>query len=166
MNTATQVAQEFRARHDYSVGRQAGGGSSGEAVDKWDGEPDADGPTLEELEVTADTYRKMYESFLHAYTGSVSQQWYPVADARVITPASRPLTASHPRRKLAMIFGALFGLMAGVGLAFAIARSRIAHSRIAHSRQASDRRSYRRERHSSGAEPEVRHASKLVFQGQ
>ena len=40
--------------------------------------------------MTADTYRKMYESFLQAYTSSVSRQSYPVADARVITPASRP----------------------------------------------------------------------------
>lgn len=112
MNNATQIAQEFRSRHDYSVARQqvSGDGTVDEEV-----EPDA--PTLEELEVAADTYRKMYESFLHAYTSSVSQQSYPVADARVITAASRPLSASHPRRKLVMAFGALFGLMAGVGLA-------------------------------------------------
>ncbi|HXV28829.1 MAG TPA: P-loop NTPase, partial [Sinorhizobium sp.] len=41
------------------------------------------------------------------------------ADARVITPATRPLGASHPRRKLVLAFGLVAGLMAGVGLAFA-----------------------------------------------
>ncbi len=119
MNTATQIAQEFRARHDYGIARQAGETApAGETVDNWDAGTDSHGPTLEELEVTADTYRKMYESFLQAYTSSVSQQSYPVADARVITPASRPLLASHPRRKLVMAFGALLGIMAGIGLAF------------------------------------------------
>ncbi len=117
MNNATQIAQEFRARHDYSVAVQRYG-TGGETVDGGDTGGETEGPTLEELEVTADTYRKMYESFLQAYTSSVSQQSYPVADARVITPASRPLSASHPRRKLVMAFGVLFGLMAGVGLAF------------------------------------------------
>jgi uncharacterized protein involved in exopolysaccharide biosynthesis/Mrp family chromosome partitioning ATPase len=109
MNTATQVAQEFRSRHDYSVSRKS---------DEINDVSDTEGPTLEELEVTADTYRKLYESFLQAYTSSVSRQSYPVADARVITPASRPLSASHPRRKLVVTFGALFGAMAGIGIAF------------------------------------------------
>jgi uncharacterized protein involved in exopolysaccharide biosynthesis/Mrp family chromosome partitioning ATPase len=113
MNNATQIAQEFRARHDYKVYRPTDAAAADVPA-----QSETEGPTLEELEVTADTYRKMYESFLHAYTSSVSQQSYPVADARVITPASRPLVASHPQRKLVMAFGALFGLMAGVGLAF------------------------------------------------
>jgi uncharacterized protein involved in exopolysaccharide biosynthesis/Mrp family chromosome partitioning ATPase len=119
MNTATQVAQEFRSRHDYSVSRHAGQTEiDGEEVDNWDAAAEIEGPTLEELEVTADTYRKLYESFLQAYTSSVSRQSYPVADARIITPASRPLFASHPRRKLVVTFGALFGAMAGIGIAF------------------------------------------------
>lgn len=112
MNQATKIAQEFRAKHDYGVGQRPSdepgqdGGSVGNA------------PTLEELEVTADTYRKMYESFLQAFTSSVSQQSYPVADARVITPATRPLVPSAPRKKLVLSFGALAGLIAGIGLAF------------------------------------------------
>lgn len=108
MNEATQIAQEFRARHDYEVARPEGG----------DVAAGGGTPTLEELEVTADTYRKMYESFLQAYTNSVSQQSYSVADARVITPATPPLGPSEPRRKLALAFGGLFGLILGVALAF------------------------------------------------
>jgi uncharacterized protein involved in exopolysaccharide biosynthesis/Mrp family chromosome partitioning ATPase len=111
MNLATQEAQEFRSRHDYSVRPQEG--------EEYDEAGSAlHGPTLEELEVTADTYRKMYESFLHAYTNSVSQQSYPVADARVITAATAPLYPSAPRPKLVLVFGVLAGIMAGVGVAF------------------------------------------------
>lgn len=112
MNKAMQVAQEFRARHDYRVTLPSDGqtGEENGTVTQ--------GPTLEELEVTADTYKKMYESFLQAFTSSVSQQSYPVADARVITAASRPLAPSHPRKKLVLAFGVLAGLMVGIGQAF------------------------------------------------
>jgi uncharacterized protein involved in exopolysaccharide biosynthesis/Mrp family chromosome partitioning ATPase len=119
MNAATQEAQEFRSRHDYTVG---GPPDPAEADGQFDGDVSGDaslaGPTLEELEVTADTYRKMYESFLHAYTNSVSQQSYAVADARVITAATTPLYPSAPRPKLVLAFGALGGIMVGIGLAF------------------------------------------------
>jgi uncharacterized protein involved in exopolysaccharide biosynthesis/Mrp family chromosome partitioning ATPase len=106
MNAAMAEAQEFRSRHDYSVGNETVE-ESGENV-----------PTLEELEVTAETYRKLYESFLHAYTNSVSQQSYPVADARVITAATAPLFPSAPRPKMMLAFGAVAGIVLGIGLSF------------------------------------------------
>ncbi len=105
MNEATQIAQQFRASHDYSLDREASSSEDGE-------------PTLEELEANAETYRKMYESFLQAYTNSVTQQSYPVADARVLTLATPPLSASAPRRKLILAFGLVAGVMLGVGIAF------------------------------------------------
>ena len=107
MNAAMAKAQEFRSRHDYSVGGDANDGNMVTAE-----------PTLEELDVTADTYRKMYESFLQAYTNSVSQQSYPVADARVITSATAPLFPSAPKPKLVLAFAAVAGLILGVGLSF------------------------------------------------
>lgn len=119
MNTATQIAQEFRSRHDYRVRAPGARLVNGEIVEDDDGGARDDAPTLEELEVTADTYRQMYESFLLAFTNNLSQQSYPVADARVITVATRPLAPSYPRKKLVLAFGILAGLMAGVGVAFA-----------------------------------------------
>lgn len=107
MNEAMAKAQEFRSRHDYSVGGEATDEGGANAV-----------PTLEELEVTAETYQKMYESFLQAYTNSVSQQSYPVADARVITAATAPLYPSTPRPKLMLAFAAVAGLIFGIGLSF------------------------------------------------
>lgn len=108
MNEAMARAQEFRSRHDYSVGNDPAGGDGATPE-----------PTLEELEVTADTYQKMYESFLQAYTNSVSQQSYPVADARVITAATAPLSPSAPKPKLVLAFAAVAGLILGIGVSFA-----------------------------------------------
>ena len=107
MNEARARAQAFRSRHDYSVSGDAG------ASDGINPEP-----TLEELEVTADTYQKIYESFLQAYTNSVSQQSYPVADARVITAATAPLYPSAPKPKLVLAFAGIAGLLLGIGLSF------------------------------------------------
>lgn len=107
MNEAMAKAQQFRSRHDYSIGNEAREQDGANAA-----------PTLEELEVTAETYQKMYESFLQAYTNSVSQQSYPVADARVITAATAPLYPSAPRPKLTLAFAAVAGLILGIGLSF------------------------------------------------
>jgi uncharacterized protein involved in exopolysaccharide biosynthesis/Mrp family chromosome partitioning ATPase len=116
MNEARARAQAFRSRHDYSVGGDAGDGAGGDAGDGDGINPE---PTLEELEVTADTYQKIYESFLQAYTNSVSQQSYPVADARVITAATAPLFPSAPKPKLVLAFAGVAGLILGIGLSFA-----------------------------------------------
>ncbi|MBZ9677696.1 GumC family protein [Mesorhizobium sp. ES1-1] len=115
MNEATRLAQEFRAKHDYSIDQvetAAGGGDGGSGGERQ--------TTLEQLEVTADTYRKMYESLLAAYTNSVDQQPYLIANARVITSATSPKVESWPRKKLIIAFGGLAGLVAGIG--FAVAR--------------------------------------------
>lgn len=121
MNEATRIAQEFRAKHDYSIGNigQEGTFVEGQGLSLNEEQPTRQ-TTLEQLEVTADTYRKMYESLLGAYTNSVDQQPYLIANARVITSATSQKTASRPRKTLILAFGALAGLVAGIG--FAVAR--------------------------------------------
>ncbi|WP_224517760.1 GNVR domain-containing protein [Mesorhizobium sp. CA8] len=119
MNNATRIAQEFRARHDYSVARPASVAlTEGNRTDTGDAGGETQERTLQELDLTADIYRKMYRNFLQAHTSSLSQETFPIADLRVITPASRPLSASYPRRELVVAFGALLGMMVGMGLAF------------------------------------------------
>lgn len=109
MNKATQIAQEFRATYDYRVDRPDEAAAGG---------PRADAPTLEQLEVAAETYRKMYESLLAAYTSAVNQQPFLIANSRVITAAVQPRVQSHPRTRLTLIFGAFAGLTLGIGVAF------------------------------------------------
>ncbi|WP_245454922.1 GNVR domain-containing protein [Mesorhizobium sp. M9A.F.Ca.ET.002.03.1.2] len=118
MNKATRIAQEFRAKHDYSIG-QGETSVDGQGLPLNEEQPKHQ-TTLEQLEVTAETYRKMYESLLGAYTNSVDQQPYLIANARVITSATSPKKASRPRKTLILAFGALAGLVAGIG--FAVAR--------------------------------------------
>ncbi len=116
MNKAAHDAQEFRAKRDYRITSTRG--------DDHSAEPDANENaakrqnTMEELDATAQTYRRIYESYLMAYTESVQKQSYSITNARVITEASPPLGKSHPRTKLILAFGAMMGGLAGLGIAF------------------------------------------------
>lgn len=122
MNVATHRVQSFRAKHDYSVDVRPE--DITEPNQLYNSNTNIDvgpkKPTLEELETTAETYRKIYESFLQAYTASVQRQSYPVSDARIITLAARPLTKSYPRTTLVLALALLIGLT--IGFALAIAR--------------------------------------------
>ena len=117
MNSAALDVQEFRARRDYRIiGRDKPGKPQAEGEEP---APDERGApqTLEELQSRADTYRKIYESFLQAYTESVQRQSYPVTNARVITRASKPKTKSSPKRTLILLAGTVIGGLLGLGLA-------------------------------------------------
>lgn len=117
LNAATQAAQAFRARHDYRIPDAT---PSGRAAIT--GETDSDefeAPTLEELEATADTYRKLYGSVLEAFTSSMQHKSYPYSLVRVITPASPPFHKASPRTKITLVFGALAGMLLGIGIAVA-----------------------------------------------
>jgi succinoglycan biosynthesis transport protein ExoP len=72
---------------------------------------------LHELEIGAQAYRALYDSFFQRYAESLQQQSFPVAEARVITPASPPWQRSHP--KVHNVLAATFGL--SLVLAFGIA---------------------------------------------
>jgi uncharacterized protein involved in exopolysaccharide biosynthesis/Mrp family chromosome partitioning ATPase len=109
LNVATNAVQAFRVTHDYRIPEVNEPQSADATVER---------PTLEELEATAATYETMYESVLQAFTSSMQHQSYPYSVMRVIGSASRPLSKSWPRSKLVLVFGALAGMLFGVGLAF------------------------------------------------
>lgn len=73
--------------------------------------------TVASLEATVDAYRKIYEGYYQAFTNKVEQQSFPVANARLITPAAAPLDNSHPRSKLILAFGLFAGSLFGLGFA-------------------------------------------------
>lgn len=115
MNKAALDAQEFRAKRDYRLTPADANSKRAAPTDAGDRLPQI---TMEELDSTAQTYRRIYESFLLAYTESVQKQSNPATNARVITAATPPMVKSHPRTKLVFAFGTLMGWLAGLGIAF------------------------------------------------
>jgi polysaccharide biosynthesis transport protein len=76
------------------------------------------GVSLRTLESSAQSYRRLYDSFLQRFADSTQQQSFPKTEARVITPATRG-EKSDPNTLLVLGAAAMAGLMGGVGIAFA-----------------------------------------------
>jgi polysaccharide biosynthesis transport protein len=73
---------------------------------------------LRQLEISAQTYQGLYDTFLHRYTDALQQEGSPIAEAKVITRASPP---SVRNLKKTLLVGAAFpclGLVFGCGIAF------------------------------------------------
>jgi len=115
MNEANLKVQKFKARRDYRIVSKRGPSDPEDQSDAEQAGSDAN--SLEALESTAQTYRKIYEKFLEAFADVVQRQSFPVANARIITKATEPLGKSHPKSALVLVLGALVGGMAGCGIA-------------------------------------------------
>ncbi len=72
---------------------------------------------LRELERNAESVRSLYTTFLQRYQESLQNQSFPITDARIISRAEAPMTASYPRSTRVMALGTVIGLMAGFGWA-------------------------------------------------
>jgi capsular exopolysaccharide synthesis family protein len=115
MNSAARRLQEYKARRDYRIFKR-----SDQPTESAGHEPSwADGgaTTLDELEATARTTHRIYESFYQAFTEAVQRESYPVSDARIISRATIPDRKSSPKTILILTLGALIGTLAGFGIA-------------------------------------------------
>ena len=71
---------------------------------------------LRQLEREAETYRSLHQTFLQRYQEAVQRQSSPFTEARIITKAAPPISASHPRTSLVLVLSLMFGGVVGVAL--------------------------------------------------
>ena len=71
---------------------------------------------LHELESNSQTYRALYDNFLQRYMESVQQQSFPITEARVISPATRPLQKTSPNSRKVLAISGLAALLLGFGI--------------------------------------------------
>jgi succinoglycan biosynthesis transport protein ExoP len=71
---------------------------------------------LRELEREAETYKRLYETFLSRYQEAVQQQSFPVTEARVISAPTTPGGPSSPKTTLVLALSMFVGIIAGAGL--------------------------------------------------
>lgn len=139
MNEAALDVQEFKARRDYRLADRPAPSDRDLGLDflpKPGNAPDTsakndtptnkdsqrlanapEAPTLEELDSRALTYRKIYESYLQAYTDTVQRQSFPGTASRVISRAEPPKRQSSPKRGLTLVASIVFGSFLGIGIA-------------------------------------------------
>jgi exopolysaccharide transport family protein len=119
----TSIGDEVRrlaetSRSDYEVAKQKQRQIEEQlasAVSRSRGSSSAE-LTMRELETSAKSYRSLYDSFLQRYMGSVQQESFPSADARIIASASPPPSKSKPKSPLIIALGLAAGLGLGVAL--------------------------------------------------
>jgi uncharacterized protein involved in exopolysaccharide biosynthesis/Mrp family chromosome partitioning ATPase len=147
MNEAAIAVQEFKARRDYRIYDTGKGDQSALKIEEDRGLQDPLAPpknsdtqgahsdkpsssksssglsspaemtSLEELESKSQTYRKLYESYLQAYTDTIPKQSFPGTNARVITQASIPTKKSSPKRLFTLVAATFLGGLLGLGIA-------------------------------------------------
>jgi uncharacterized protein involved in exopolysaccharide biosynthesis len=135
MNEAGLRVKEFKAKRDYRFPASSGQGETRTGEARTDEGPatgeEQPATSLEDLESRASTYRKIYESYLQAYTESVQAQSYPVTNTRIISRATRPNGRSSPRGMKVLGICVALGGMFGVGIALLLhsfGRSRLARA--------------------------------------
>lgn len=72
---------------------------------------------LRGLQKEADTHETLYESYLEKFEAVSQRQSFPLAESRVISEATMPLNASHPRKLLIVGVAVVLGMGLGVLLA-------------------------------------------------
>jgi polysaccharide biosynthesis transport protein len=77
---------------------------------------DVNSVALTELESTAQSSKTVYENYLRRYMESVQEESFPVSDARLISPATRPLSKSSPKAFIVLPIAALVGMVLGFGI--------------------------------------------------
>lgn len=124
MNAAARRVQEFKASQDYRIVKPADRPPPAKTpADPRLVEPEP--TTLEELDSTAATYRKIYENFYQAYTEAVQRESYPGSNSRIISRAVAPTSRSHPKTLLIVALATLAGGM--VGVAMSLIRDALSH---------------------------------------
>ena len=109
-----RIAQTYKSDYEIAKARED---STRASLGKQIQEAGASGQAqvdLKELESASQTYHTIFENFLQKYTEAVQEQSFPISDARVITPASRPNFKSYPKTTLIALLGLLVGIGAGL----------------------------------------------------
>jgi capsular exopolysaccharide synthesis family protein len=109
-----QIAETYKSDFEISKQRQAGLEQQLARAVAQSQVADRAQVQLTELESNAESYRTLYNDFLQRYTESVQAQSFPITEARVVTPAARPLKKSYPKTPLVLLISIAGGMMLGL----------------------------------------------------
>jgi len=116
-NELQRIAETYKS--DYQIAKQREEGVQKELSQAISQSQQTDQAqiALHELESNSQTYRALYDNFLQRYMESVQQQSFPITEARVISPASRPMQKSSPQTGRVLAISGLAALILGFGIA-------------------------------------------------
>jgi succinoglycan biosynthesis transport protein ExoP len=88
-----------------------------DSVAEWQGQTQANAVSLRGLESSAQSYRAFYDNLLQRYMETIQQQSFPVAEARLISPADDAVEKSRSRALKVLAVALASGIGCGTGLA-------------------------------------------------
>jgi polysaccharide biosynthesis transport protein len=115
-----RVAERRRAQYDVAVQREQDLRTEfGRLVQQANTTSEAQ-VQLQQLESDAEVLEAAYASYLTRYTEVIQQQSAPFLQARIITPATVPLSPSRPQKALILVLATILGGALGMALAIGV----------------------------------------------
>lgn len=108
-----RIAESYKSERDIALARQHALEEQLTSQVSLTNLSNQDSVALRELERESDSYKNLYQTMLQRYQESLQKQSFPVSEARVISPAMVPPLASSPKLSLAVVLGAVLGLIGG-----------------------------------------------------
>ena len=112
LRSAALAIQERRSRRDYRLRAS----NKGKKIDRRKPSSKKSKLSLDELTSRKDTYKRIYESYLRAYTDSIHKQLYPKSSARIVSWATPSPFKSYPKTKIVLALSLILGVL--IGLAY------------------------------------------------
>ncbi len=111
-----RLTESYRNEYEVAKSREASlRANVGELSDQ-SSKSGQSGVELRALEQKAQALATLYQSFLGRYAEASQQRSFPIAEARVISPAGDPVSASSPRKSMVLGLSLVLGLFAGAGV--------------------------------------------------
>jgi succinoglycan biosynthesis transport protein ExoP len=113
----SRIAQSYKSDLDVARSRQRNLEAQVLAATSTSANANDSQVQLRELEREADSYKKLYETFLSRYQEAEQQQTFPVSESRIISSPSVSTVPTSPKRSVILPLGFIAGIMVGGGLA-------------------------------------------------
>ncbi len=111
----SRLTESYRNEYEVAKSREASlRANVGELSDQ-SSRSGRSGVELRGLEQKAQALATLYQAFLARYAEASQQRSFPIAEARVISQAADPVSASSPRKTMALGLSLVLGLFAGAG---------------------------------------------------
>jgi succinoglycan biosynthesis transport protein ExoP len=112
----TRLTESYRNEYEVAKSREASLRANVGDLSDQSSRSGQSGVELRGLEQKAQALATLYQSFLARYAEASQQRSFPIAQARVISQAGDPTTASSPRKTLSLGLSLVLGLFAGAGV--------------------------------------------------
>ncbi|WP_080921003.1 polysaccharide biosynthesis tyrosine autokinase [Manganibacter manganicus] len=110
-----RLTESYRNAYEVAKAREDSLRSNVENLTGKNSETGKDQVELRNLEQRAQSLATLYQAFLARYEQASQQSSFPIPQARVISQAGNPTSASSPRKSMVLGLSLVLGLFAGVG---------------------------------------------------